>query len=182
MIQCAEFGGTSHSHLFQGRRGDANYFVQIAEHVTAELRRYSSNHYAQSEKQHQDVKYNDDDHFLSPAADRAEHGIRIANPESLKPQTAAKLRSAWRAVGGYPYANLGSARTSVSPPASCTHHWQAGQSLPVGSTAWRYWSSVPTKKRVNGVELRSSTMVSTCQTMPPLQMPAFESGVRRSPA
>src|ERR1700675_2553608 len=59
-------------------------------------------------------------------------------------------------------------------------HSQAG-SLPVGSTSWRYWPSVPTKKRSNGVEVRSSTMVSICQTMPPLQTPAVESGVRRSP-
>src|ERR1700674_2726603 len=59
-------------------------------------------------------------------------------------------------------------------------HSQAG-SLPVGSTSWRYCPSVPTKNRSNGVEVRSSTMVSICQTMPPLQTPAFESGVRRSP-
>src|ERR1700730_3365298 len=59
-------------------------------------------------------------------------------------------------------------------------HSQAG-SLPLGSTSWRYCPSVPTKKRSNGVEVRSSTMVSICQTMPPLQTPALESDVRRSP-
>src|SRR5208282_841052 len=145
-------------YFFQRRGGDTDRVVHIAEKITHEVYGDQLGRDTQSEKQHQNMKRNDDRHPVSPSGKRA---IVAFACECRSGATAELLPT--RALPGLYF------------------HSQAGQSLPVGSTSWRYWSSVPTKKRAKGVEVDSSTMVSTCQTIPPLQTPAFESGVRRSP-